>query len=91
MAVKPRRRPVKRKAVARRHRPRWVVRLVLMGGILFAVFVAAAGATLWFAESRGPTPGLTNVPPADPGEGFTRDERDALEKALKKEDPGPKP
>jgi hypothetical protein len=91
MAAKPRRRPAKRSAASRQHRPRWVARIVLMGGLLFAVFVAAAGATFWFAESRRAEPDVTSIPPADSGEGFTRDERDALEKVLKEEDRRPNP
>lgn len=92
MPPKPRRQAAKRrKAPARRRRPRWIVRVILMGGLLLVVFCVAAGTTLWLSEQMrgGPVPAAPNA--ASVGERFTAEERKALEQVLKEQKPATKP
>ena len=83
MAAKPRRRAPQRRKPTPVRRRRSGLKILTAIGLLFVVFCAAAGATLWFAAAPQP-PELTtgaDAPAAD--EGFSADERKALDDLLR--------
>jgi hypothetical protein len=59
------------------------LKLLTAVGVLFFVFCAAAGATLWFAAAPQPAPLAGD---ASGGEGFSAEERKALEDLLRRHD-----
>lgn len=92
MPTKPRRgAPKRRKAAPRRRRPRWVLRVILMGGALFAVFCVAAGATIWLTDNMRRAPSPITGQSAETAERFTEEERAALDRLLKEQRPADNP
>lgn len=89
MAAKPRRPTKKSPRRAPAPRSRSGLKLLTAIGLLFFVFCAAAGATLWFVAAPNPLI-VTNSDPPPAHEGFSTDERKALEDVLRQYDAGKK-
>ena len=80
-AKRGRRTPQRRKRAAPPRRSG--LKFLLALGVLFVVFCAAAGGTLWLTAARQPSEPTTSVDATAAGEGFSAEERKALDDALR--------